>query len=87
MVRVKSKCLLKPKLKSKPKNCSPLYLSCQFGHRKDLSFALKLSSVEKKNPDYNGDIKILIMESLDGRLFQKAAQMSMSNNCCEPNTY
>lgn len=66
MERVKSNCLLKPKLKSKPKTHSLFYFSCQFGHRKDLSFALKLYA--EKNLDYNGNIEILIMESLLGRL-------------------
>lgn len=47
MERVKSNCFLKPKLKSKPQNRSPFYLRCQFEHRKDLSFALKLSVGKK----------------------------------------
>jgi len=64
MERIKSNRLLKPKLKSKPQNRSPFYLSSQFGHRKDLSFALKLSV--EKTLDYNGNIKILITERLLG---------------------
>lgn len=66
MERVKSDCLLKPNLKSKLQSHSPCYLSCQFGYWKDPSFVLKSSVAKKK--DYNGNIKILIMNNLLGRL-------------------